>query len=153
MSRHHSGLSRIGSSTPMGILIVNPDMEIRQLVEKSIPGQRPVRISVALSDDLASGAEVPSPDVVVLNLTVNAWSDLRQLWRVCGRWPKTQIIFLSPLNDIHLWAEAIRLGAYDFLPRSIDPDQLKWVLQGAFAKGRVAGDETTGHRYRAVATN
>ena len=152
MSRALSRHSPIESIKPVEILIVNPDMEIRHLVEKSIPEQR-VRISRALSDDLSTTPDTPPPDVVLFNIKPEAWSDLNRLWRVCDRWPVAQIIFLSPLNDIHLWAEAIRLGAYDFLPTSIDPDQLKWILQGAFARRRGGVEGTAGYSNRKVATN
>ena len=148
MSRAHSRHSPIESIQPMGILVVNPDMAIRQLVEKSIPEQRRVRISLALSDDLSTAPDTPPPDVVLFNIKPEAWSNLNRLWRLCDRWPVAQIIFLSPLNDIHLWAEAIRLGAYDFLPTSIDPDELKWVLQGAFARRRGGVEGTPGYSKR-----
>ena len=153
MSRAHPRHSPIERIKTMRILIVNPDMAIRHLVEKSIPEKRRVRISLALSDDLSTAPDTPPPDVVLFNIKAEAWSNLNRLWRVCDRWPVAQIIFLSPLNDIHLWAEAIRLGAYDFLPTSIDPDQLKWVLQGAFARRRGGVEATAGYSNRKVATN
>src|SRR5262245_34110616 len=98
--------SPIGLARPMAILIVNPDVEIRQLVEKSIPELRPAKISLALSDDLASVAVAPPPDIVIINLKAESPFDFTQLGRVWSRWPDAQIIFFSPLIDIHLWAEA-----------------------------------------------
>ena len=106
----------------------------RHLLEKAIPDYRRSTISLAFSGDFALPAEEPPPDVVLFNIKTDAQSCFSQLAKVRGQSPSTQVILLSTVDDIHLWAEAIRLGAYDFLPKPIDPDQLKWILQGAFAK-------------------
>lgn len=119
---------------PAAMLIVDSDEEVRHLVEKAIPEYRRFRMSLAFSDDFALPAEQPPPDVVLFNIKTEARSCFSRLAKVRGQWPSAQVIFLSPVDDIHLWAEAIRLGAYDFLPRPIDPDQLKWILQGALVK-------------------
>ena len=119
---------------PAAMLIVNPDAEVRHLVEKAIPEYRRSSMSLAFSDDLALLAEQPPPDVVLFNIKTEAQSCFSRLAKVRAQWPSIQVIFLSPVDDIHLWAEAIRLGAYDFLPKPIDPDQLKWVLQGALTR-------------------
>jgi len=119
---------------PAAMLIVNPDAEVRHLLEKAIPVYRRSSMSLVFSDDFALVAEQPPPDVVLFNIKTGAQSCFDRLAKVREQWPSTQVIFLSPVNDIHLWAEAIRLGAYDFLPKPIDPDQLKWILQGALTR-------------------
>jgi DNA-binding NtrC family response regulator len=72
-----------------------------------------------------------------VNVTGAAQSSLGLLPTIRQRWPHVEVIFLSQIDDIHLWAEAIRVGAYDFLSKPIDPDQLKWVLIGAFPAARI----------------
>jgi DNA-binding NtrC family response regulator len=119
---------------PATMLIINPDAEVRHLLEKAIPDYRRSSMSLVFSDDFALVEEQPPPDVVLFNIKTEAQSCFSRLAKVRGEWPTTQVIFLSPVDDIHLWAEAIRLGAYDFLPKPIDPDQLKWILQGALTR-------------------
>jgi DNA-binding NtrC family response regulator len=121
---------------PAAMLIVNSDAEVLHLVEKAIPEYRRSRMSLAFSDDVTLLAADPPPDIVLFNIKTEAQSCFSRLEKVQGQWPGTHVIFLSPVDDIHLWAEAIRLGAYDFLPKPIDPDQLKWILQGALARKR-----------------
>jgi DNA-binding NtrC family response regulator len=126
--------SPVPVARPATMLIVDSDEEVRHLVEKAIPEYRRSRISLAFSDNFALLAADPSPDIVLFNIKTEAESCFGRLEKVQGQWPSAQVIFLSPVDDIHLWAEAIRLGAYDFLPKPIDPDQLKWILQGALSK-------------------
>ena len=134
------------------MLIVNPDAEVRHLVEKAIPEYRRSKMSLAFSDDFRLRAEQPAPDVVLFNIKTDALSCFSRLAKVRGQWPSTQVIFLSPVDDIHLWAEAIRLGAYDFLPKPIDPDQLKWILQGALTKKLAMPDQSPENGgYQAIA--
>ena len=122
---------------PAAILIVNSDDEVRHLLEKAIPEHRRSKMSLAFSDDFTLLNADPPPDVVLINVETEAHPCFRRLSRIQQRWPSAQVIFLSPVDDIHLWAEAIRLGAYDFLPKPVDPDQLNWILQGALGKKHV----------------
>src|SRR5262245_18444158 len=95
MYRADSIHSPIESIKPLGILIVNPDTAVRHLIDKSIPEQRRVRISLALSDDLSTAPDTPTPHVVLFYIKAMAWSNLNRLWKVCNRRPVAQIIFLS----------------------------------------------------------
>jgi len=146
MSAARRSLTLVEFPKPVAILIVNSDAHIRQLVEKSIPEHRRARVSLVFSDDLPSLAAATPPQVVLINLQTETQSPLTQLSLVFRQWPRAQVIFLSPIDSIDLWAEAIRLGAYDFLPKSIDPDQLQWVLQGALVKRQTGATEGIGNR-------
>lgn len=134
MSGGQPKTSPVAVVRPAAMLIVNSDAEIRHLVEEAIPEYRRSKMSLAFSDDFTLLAADPPPDIVLFNIKTEAQSCFSRLAKVRGQWPSTQVIFLSPVDDIHLWVEAIRLGAYDFLPKPIDPDQLKWILQGALIK-------------------
>ena len=113
--------------------VVNSDGEVRQLVENALLQYRQyLRMCLIFTEDLETLPADPPPQVLLINATGPAQSSLAPLASLRQRWPDVKVIFLSPLDDIHLWAEAIRMGAYDFLPKPIDPDQLKWVLIGAF---------------------
>jgi two-component system response regulator AtoC len=153
MSAARRSLTLVEFPKPVAILIVNSDAHIRQLVEKSIPEHRRARVSLVFSNDLPPLAAATPPQVVLINLQTETQSPLTQLSLVFRQWPRAQVIFLSPIDSIDLWAEAIRLGAYDFLPKSIDPDQLQWVLQGALVKRQTGVTEGIGNRASSNAPN
>ena len=136
MSGAQSNASLVSIGRPKAMLIVNSDDEVRHLVAKAIPEHRRSKMSLAFSDGLTVLNGGPPPDVVLINVQTETQPCFSGLSKIQQWWPSSQVIFLSPVDDIHLWAEAIRLGAYDFLPKPVDPDQLKWILQGALGKKR-----------------
>jgi DNA-binding NtrC family response regulator len=117
--------------------VLNCDAHLRQVVEKAIQDY-PLDLSLrlTLSEDFRPAAAAPSPDIVLVNLPEGTESCLSILPKIQQQWPDAHVIFLSQSDDIHLWAEAIQLGAYEFLPRSVEYHQLRWVLQGALWTGR-----------------
>jgi DNA-binding NtrC family response regulator len=123
--------SALDAAKPATMWVVNSDAHVRCVVEKVVQNRLRPTVSLIFSEDLSLPVAIPLPDIVLINLNGSAESCfnlLAKIHRVC---PKAKVIFLSNVNDLHLWIEAIQLGAYDFLPKSIDADQLGWVLQGA----------------------
>ena len=114
------------------VWVVNSDAQVRQVVERAIQAY-PLHLKVCLtfSADLRLAASAPQADVILINLTEAAEFCFSLLPEIRQQYPDAILIFLSQSDDIHLWAEAIQLGAYEFLPRSVECDQLGWVLQGA----------------------
>jgi DNA-binding NarL/FixJ family response regulator len=114
------------------VLVLNSNDQIRELVETAVRAY-PLHKSVRLvfETDLTKLASTPRPDVVLVNLAAPAETCFRLIPMLRQQWPRTRLIILAESDDIHLWADLIRVGAYELLPRSIEWRQLGWVLQGA----------------------
>jgi DNA-binding NtrC family response regulator len=117
--------------------VVNSDAQVRHVVENAVQDY-PLHQSVRLifSADFGPPVAAPRPDVVLINLSAPTESCFSLLPKIRRTFPDAHVIFLSQSDDIDLWAEAIKLGTYEFLPRSVDCDQLGWVLQGALWTSR-----------------
>jgi DNA-binding NtrC family response regulator len=112
--------------------VVNSDAEVRQVVENAVQDYPPhLYVRLIFSADLRPPDAASPPDVVLIDLTAPTESCLSLLPKIRRQWPDTHVIFLSQSDDCHLWAAAIQLGAYEFLPRSVECDQLGWVIQDA----------------------
>jgi DNA-binding NtrC family response regulator len=120
------------AAKPATMWVVNSDAQVRQLVDSAVQ-KYPIHLSlcVIFSEEFSPAVTAPQPEVVLINLTVPTESCFNLVPKIRRQWPDARVIFLSHSDDIHLWAKAIQLGAYEFLPRSVDCDQLSWVLQGA----------------------
>ena len=127
--RQRLPIEDVGTAT---ILVLNPDAHVRQLVETAVcsyPLHRNVRL--IFETDLTDPILASKPDVIVVNLPARVESCL-SLLSVCRQlMPQTRLIFFGPSDDTGLCDEAIQRGAYEFLPRSSEWQQLGWILQGA----------------------
>jgi len=137
MSAAQAQCSLADGARPLTICVLNCDVELRQVVEKAIQDHL-WGVGLTLSDDFRLPAAAPSPDIVLVNLPEATESCLSILPEIQHRCPAARVILLSGSDDLSHWTEAIQMGAYDFLPRSVECHQLGWVLQGALSTGRSA---------------
>jgi DNA-binding NtrC family response regulator len=75
-------------------------------------------------------------DAVILNLQKPFEQAFRLLSEIKTKAPKVEVIFVSPFDEETrwLWIEAIQRGAYEFLPKPLDPLELKRILIQATEK-------------------
>ena len=75
-------------------------------------------------------------DVIVLTLSEPFDEDFRTLAEVQIKAPHAEVIFVAQFDDEMLrdWVEVIRRGAYEFLPKPLDREELKHHLVRAAEK-------------------
>jgi len=125
------------------VWVINSDLRVRQVVETAVRDY-PLHTKVRLifSEDFGQTVTA-TPDVVLINLRTPTESCLSLLSKIRRQWPDARVIFVSQSDDLDLWAEAIQLGAYEFLPQSVECYQLGWVLQGALWTDRMTKSKPT----------
>jgi len=66
-------------------------------------------------------------DVVVLKLSKPFEDDFRTLSEIQIKAPQAEVIFVAQFDDEMLrdWMEVIQRGAYEFLPKPLDREELK----------------------------
>ena len=76
-------------------------------------------------------------DVLILNLQKPLQDTFQLLSEIQAEAPQVEVIFVSPFDDDETrwaWTETIRRGAYEFLPKPLDPSELSRVLVQATEK-------------------
>ena len=75
-------------------------------------------------------------DVVVLTLSEPFDEDFRTLAEVQIKAPHAEVIFVAQFDDemLRAWLEVIQRGAYEFLPKPLDREELKHHLLRATEK-------------------
>ena len=77
---------------------------------------------------IASG----KPDVVLLDVGLPGMSGLEALAEIKTNHPQVIVIIITAYDDVDTTIEAMRLHAFDFVPKPIDLDVVKGVLERAF---------------------
>ena len=72
------------------------------------------------------------PDVVLLDVRLPGMSGLEALGEIRSRHPWVIVIIITAYDDVETTIEAMRLQAFDFVPKPIDLDIVRSVLDRAF---------------------
>ncbi len=72
------------------------------------------------------------PDVVLLDVGLPGMSGLEALAEIKAHHPWVIVVIITAYDDVETTIEAMRLHAFDFVPKPIDLDVVKGVLERAF---------------------
>lgn len=113
------------------IFLADDELAIRSALAKRLT-RRHHRVTTFESGDLLVKAlDQDVPDLILLDLKMPGLSGLETL-KVCRvKAPFTLVIMLTAYGTIHDAVEAMKLGAYDFVIKSVDLEELEQVLDRA----------------------
>ena len=72
------------------------------------------------------------PDVVLLDVNLPGMSGLEALGEIKTHYPAVIVVIITAYDDVETTIEAMRLHAFDFVPKPIDLEVVKSVLERAF---------------------
>ncbi|MFC1502396.1 sigma-54-dependent transcriptional regulator [bacterium] len=113
------------------ILIVDDDPKIRLVLADRLQASGFI---ICQAHNGKRGLEMVSadkPDLVLLDLQMPEMSGLEVLKRLLKDTPNLPVIILTAHGSIEHAVEAMKLGAYDFLPKPCKPDHILLVVQKA----------------------
>jgi len=73
-------------------------------------------------------------DVLILDIMMPKIDGLEVLQRVKESHPDIDVIMITGLSQIDTAVRAMKLGAFDYLPKPFDPDELKLVVERALER-------------------
>src|SRR5215469_12328699 len=76
-------------------------------------------------------------DLVILDIMMPKIDGIEVLRRVKEGHPDIDVIMITGLSEIETAVKAMKLGAFDYLPKPFDPDALKAVVQRALERRRL----------------
>ncbi|TAN49956.1 MAG: sigma-54-dependent Fis family transcriptional regulator [Betaproteobacteria bacterium] len=92
-------------------------------------------------------------DVIVLDIMMPQIDGLEVLQRVKEAHPDVEVVMVTGLSQIETAVRSMKLGAFDYLPKPFDPDELKLVVERALERRRLLQENVNltteaGSRYR-----
>jgi DNA-binding NtrC family response regulator len=73
-------------------------------------------------------------DVIVLDIMMPKIDGMEVLQRVKEAHPDIEVIMVTGLSQIETAVRSMKLGAFDYLPKPFDPDELKLVVERALER-------------------
>ena len=118
------------------ILIVDDEKNTREGLARALRG----RYAVAEAENGARALEwldANAADVVLSDLRMPGMDGMALLSRLLGRDPRPVLILLTAYGTIETAVEAMKRGAYDFLPKPVNLDRLELLLERALSERRL----------------
>ena len=131
------------------ILIIDDDTSLRRVLEYNIQAEGYEVLTAADGETgLALFAEC-SPDLVITDLKMPGMNGFQVLATIKKRSPTTLVIVITAFAAVDTAIEAMKLGAYDYITKPFNRDQLKLVvkkaldLRGLSEENRLLREELT----------
>lgn len=120
------------------ILVVDDERDMRWLLMRVLRDQG--FEAVAAEDGQAALEQISRepPDVVLLDLKMPGLNGIQVLEQVKGMAPQMPVVIVTAYGDLPSAVQAMRLGAYDYLTKPFDHDEILFTVTRALEKGELA---------------
>src|SRR5450432_3321290 len=113
----------------MRILIVDDEKNIRRALTMALESMEHAVTCASNSATALAELRAASFDVVLLDLKLSQENGLDVLEEILRISPQTAVVMVTAYASIETAVEAMRRGAFDYLPKPCTPDQVRQVLE------------------------
>ncbi len=114
------------------IFVIDDEESIRRLLEHLLKVKCGYDVRLFSSGEDALGALDAVPDLVIMDIMMPGIGGVETLREVKKRYPVLPVIMLSSQGKIETAVEALKLGAMDYFPKTIDLNKLEIAVKNAF---------------------
>ncbi len=118
------------------VLIVDDDPSVRMAIRMALEGKYLI-YTAATGADALKQIETLKPEMVLLDIGLPDIDGFEVLHRIKTRFHDTTVIMITAVGQVKSIVETIRMGAYDYLVKPVDMQELHITLQNAFENRRL----------------
>jgi len=125
------------SLVPIHVLVVDDEENIRDGSERTL---KPIGFEVFKASRGSEALDILSQNeisIVLLDLKMPGMDGMEVLLRIQDMNPSILVIVITGFATVQTAIEAMKQGAYDFIPKPFEPDQLRMVVRRAQEKIRL----------------
>ena len=111
------------------VLIVDDEPSMRRYLQTVLELDSYQVTTAASGEEAVEKVRQQDPDVVLLDLVLPGWDGLESLRRIRHASSRSRVVMISCVRDTRKVAQAIRLGAQDYLSKPIQKEELDDVLR------------------------
>ena len=124
------------------ILIVDDEKKIRLILIQILKDEGYIVDEVSNGEDAISLAEKFQPEVILMDQNLPGINGIETTAQIKKTQPDISIIVLTAFGSIPLAVEAIKKGAYDYISKPFDNDELLIVIRRALEHSRLTVEIT-----------
>jgi DNA-binding NtrC family response regulator len=119
------------------ILLVDDQDTIRFFLEKTLKQEGYEAVTARTGAEAIEKARAVVPDLVLLDLKLPDMDGLEVLRRIKEIFPEIGVVMITAFGDIETAVNAMKNGAYDFVSKPINLDQLLMVIRKGLESERL----------------
>jgi DNA-binding NtrC family response regulator len=119
----------------MRVLFVDDETDFLETVIKRMQKRRVAAFGVRSGEEAVAWLrQQPPADVVVLDVRMPGMDGIQTLGAIKSAHPLIEVIMLTGHASLEIAREGMQLGAFDYLMKPIDLDELLYKLEDAYKK-------------------
>jgi two-component system, NtrC family, nitrogen regulation response regulator GlnG len=127
------------ASVRPAVFVVDDDEGTRWVLQRALEREGLPVVATGDPSDLFAAIESPGVDLVLLDLRLGQQSGLDVLAAIRERAPATAVVIITAYSTMETAIEAMKMGAFDYLVKPLDLDDVTAVVRRALRSGgRVA---------------
>ena len=117
------------------ILAVDDEKDMTRLLQRTLEPEINCRVSMAVSAKMAmSILEQEEFDLVICDIRMPGMDGFELLEHMRSHYPDLTVVMLTAFGNIESAVKAIKKGAYDFIPKPFDQDEIIFKIQKALER-------------------
>jgi len=117
-----------------GILVVDDEEAVRNLLQRILEEVGYAVTTAANGQEALYKLSLGEAKVMLLDMKMPGMSGIEVLHKLADDWPNYCVIMVTAVNDLQTAVEALKLGAYDYITKPFDRDDVKEKLVKAITK-------------------
>ena len=113
------------------ILVVDDDESLRRVTQVQLEDEGYAVTTARTAEEALRFLRRKHQDLVVTDLSMPGQSGVDLLREVRSSHPETTVILMTAFGTVESAVEAMRLGAYDYITKPVNPDNLRMVVARA----------------------
>ena len=122
------------AAKPCEVLLVDDEVDYLEILVKRLTRRGLGASAVHNAADALERLKEDPPDVVVLDVKMPGMDGIATLREIKKRYPLVEVIMLSGHADVEAAIEGMELGAFDYLVKPTELEELLFKIQDAYEK-------------------
>ena len=118
----------------LSVLVVDDEVEFLETLVKRLKKRKLAVNGVNSGESALEQLQAGPADIVVLDVKMPGMSGLDVLREIKKRYPRTEVIMLTGHASMEVAIEGMDIGAFDYLMKPIDIDELLYKIQDAYKR-------------------